>query len=73
MEVTATRTNVLVIAEALTKVTGFLKGIKTTAAQTTAAQLPQRTRWRLILRPAFRQFLRRKLLGSTGPLANATG
>ena len=56
------------IAEALTKVSGFLKRIKTTAEQ-----LTQAVRWRLILSTAFRYFLHGKVLGEVGRLAEATG
>jgi hypothetical protein len=68
VEVTSTHSKALVIAEALTKVSGFLKRIKTTAEQ-----LTQVARWRLILSVAFQYFLRGKVLGSVGQLAEATG
>jgi hypothetical protein len=68
VEVTSTHSKALVIAEALTKVSGFLKRIKATAEQFTQA-----TRWRLILSAAFQHFLRGKVLGSAGHLAEATG
>jgi hypothetical protein len=68
VEVTSTHAKALVIAAALAKVSGFLKRIKATAEQ-----LTQPDRWRLILSAAFRQFLRGKVLGSTGRLADATG
>ena len=68
VEVTSTHSKALVIAEALTKVNGFLKRIKTTAEQ-----LTQAARWRLILSAAFRYFLRGKALGEVGYLAEATG
>jgi len=68
VEVTSTHSKASVIAEALTKVSGFLKRIKATAEQ-----LTQPDRWRLILSAAFQQFLRGRVLGSTGHLANATG
>jgi hypothetical protein len=68
VEVTSTHSKARVIAEALTRVSGFLGRIKTTAEQ-----LSQAARWRLILSAAFRQFLRGKVLGSTGQLAEATG
>jgi len=52
-----------------TKVSAFLKRIKETAEQLTKA-----SQWRLILSVgAFQQFLRGKMLGSTGRLAMATG
>ncbi|HLJ15946.1 MAG TPA: hypothetical protein VKV15_15720, partial [Bryobacteraceae bacterium] len=67
-EVTSTHSKALVIAAALTKVSGFLKRIKATAEQ-----LTQVARWRLILSAAFQYFLRGKVLGSAGRLAEATG
>jgi hypothetical protein len=67
VEVTSTHSKALVIAEALTKVSGFLKRIKATAEQ-----LTQVARWRLILSAAFQHFLRGKVLGSVGHLAEAT-
>lgn len=68
VEVTSTHSKALVIAEALTKVSGFLKRIKATAEQLTQAR-----RWQLILSAAFQHFLRGKVLGSTRHLAEATG
>ena len=68
VEVTSTHAKASVIAEALTRVSGFLKQIKATAEQ-----LTQPARWRLILSAAFQHFLRGKVLGSTGRLAEATG
>jgi hypothetical protein len=68
VEVTSTHSKALVIAAALTKVSGFLKRIKETAEQLTKASL-----WRLILSAAFQHFLRGKVLGGTGRLAEATG
>ena len=68
VEVTSTHSKAQVIAEALTKVSGFLKRIKATAEQ-----LTQAARWRLILSAAFQYFLRGKVLGSTGRLVAATG
>lgn len=68
VEVTSTHAKAFVIAQALTMVSGFLKRIKTSAEQ-----LTQSARWRLILSVAFQQFLRGKVLGSTGRLAEATG
>jgi hypothetical protein len=68
IEVTSTHSKALVIAEALTKVNGFLKRINATAEQ-----LTQVARWRLILSAAFQHFLRGKVLGSVGHLAEATG
>src|SRR5664279_462859 len=67
VEVTSTHSKALVIAEALTKVSGFLQRIKATAEQ-----LTQVARWRLILSAAFQFFLRGKVLGSVGHLAAAT-
>jgi hypothetical protein len=68
VEVTSTHSKAGLIAEALTKVSGLLKRIKATAEQLTPA-----ARWRLILSAAFQAFLRGKVLGSTGRLAEATG
>ena len=68
VEVTSTHSKALVVAEALSKVSGFLKRIKATAEQFT-----QPVRWRLILSAAFQQFLGGKVIGSTGRLAEATG
>jgi hypothetical protein len=68
VEVTSMHSKAPMIAEAPTKVSGFLKRIKATAEQ-----LTQAARWRLILSAAFQQFLRGKVLGSTGRLAEATG
>lgn len=67
VEVTSTHSKAGLIAEALIKVSGFLKRIKATAEQ-----LSQADRWRLILSAAFQAFLRGKVLGSTGRLAHAT-
>ena len=67
VEVTSTHSKAQVIAEALTKVSGFLKRIKATAEQ-----LTQAARWRLIISAAFQYFLRGKVLGSTGRLVAAT-
>jgi hypothetical protein len=50
-----------VIAEALAKVSEFLKRIRATAEQ-----LTQTAGWRLILSTNFRQLLRRKVLGGNG-------
>ena len=68
VEVTSTHSKALVIAAALSKVSGFLKRIKASAEQLTQAD-----RWRLILSAAFQTFLRGKVLGSTGRLAEAMG
>ena len=65
VEITSTHAKASQIAEMLTKVSGFLKRIKTTAEQ-----LTQTERWRLILSAAFRQFLGGKVIGSTGRLAD---
>lgn len=51
VEVTSTHSKALVIAEALTKVSGFLKRIRATAEQSTRA-----ARWRLILSAAVQCF-----------------
>jgi hypothetical protein len=55
------------IAEILTKVSGFLKHIKSIAEQ-----LMEGDRWKLILSAAFRHFLGGKVIGRTGRLADAT-
>ncbi len=68
VEVTSTHAKAGLIAESLTKVSAFLKRIKETAEQ-----LTKDSRWRLILSAAFQQFLRGKVLGSTGRLADAIG
>jgi hypothetical protein len=68
VEVTSTHSKAPLIAAALTKVSGFLKHIKTSAEQ-----LTQAARWRLILSAAFQNFLHGRVLGSTGRLAEATG
>ena len=68
VEVTSTHSKAQMIAAALSKVSGFLKRIKASAEQ-----LIQTDRWRLILSAAFQNFLRGKVLGSTGRLAETTG
>ncbi len=68
VEVTSTHSKAGLIAEALTKVSRFLKRIKATAEQ-----LTQAARWRLILSTAFQAFLRGKVLGSTARLPQAAG
>jgi hypothetical protein len=68
VEITSTHAKGPQIAEILTKVSGFLKRIKTTAEQ-----LTQKERWKLILSAAFRQFLGGKIIGSPGRLADAPG
>lgn len=68
VEVTSTHSKASLIAAALTKVSGFLKRIRTTAEQ-----LTQSARWRLILSAAFQQFLRGRMLGSIGRLIETTG
>jgi len=68
VEVTSTHSKALVIAAALSKVSGFLKRIKASAEQ-----LTQVDRWRLILSAAFQNFLRGRVLRSTGRLAEAMG
>jgi len=57
-----------VVNPAHPQVSGLLKRIKETAEQ-----LNQVGRWRMILSAAFQQFLRGKLLGSTGRLAGTVG
>src|SRR5215831_16147726 len=61
VEVTSTHSQAGLIAEALTKVSGFLKRIKATVEQ-----LTQAARWRLILSAAFQAFLRAPCL-AIGP------
>jgi Transposase DDE domain group 1 len=68
VEITSTHAQASQIAEILTKVSGFLKRIRTTAEQ-----LTQRERWKLILSAAFRQFLGGRVIGSTGRLADVPG
>lgn len=68
VEITSTHAKASQISEILTKVSGFLKRIKTTAEQ-----LTQRERWKLILSAAFRHFLGGKVIGSTARLADAPG
>jgi hypothetical protein len=68
VEITSTHAKASQIAEILTKVSGFLKRIKTTAEQ-----LTQGERWKLILSAAFRQLLGGKVIGSPGRLADAPG
>jgi len=68
VEITSTHAKASQIAEILTKVSGFLKRIRTTAEQ-----LAQGERWKLILSAAFRYFLGGKVIGSTGRLADAPG
>jgi hypothetical protein len=68
VEITSLHAMADVIAEALTKVSGFLKRIRAAAEQ-----LTQPERWRLILSAAFRIFLRGRVLGSPGRLAETTG
>ena len=65
VEITSTHAKASQIAEIPTKVSGFLKRIKTTAEQ-----LTQRERWKLILSAAFRHFLGGRVIGSTGRLAD---
>jgi hypothetical protein len=68
IEVTSTHSKAPLIAKALRQVSAFLKRIKTSAEQ-----LTQHTRWKVILSAAFQHFLRGKVLGSTARLANNTG
>jgi hypothetical protein len=69
VEITSTHAKAAQIAEALTKVSAFLKRIKATAEQLTQGQ-----RWKLILSAAFRQFLGARsseaLVGSPMPPPN---
>lgn len=64
VEVTSTHSKAGLMAQALSKVSAFLKRLRTTAEQ-----LTQAGRWRLILSAAFRVFLRGKTLGGTAKLA----
>ncbi len=68
VEVTNLHSEAGVIAEALTKISRFLKWIKTSAEQ-----LNQIERWCLILSAAFQIFLRGRVLGNAGRLAETTG
>jgi hypothetical protein len=68
VEVTSTHSKAVAIATALGQVSGFLQRIKATAEQ-----LPQPAKWRLILSAAFQYFLRGKVLGGLGRLAEAAG
>ena len=68
LEITSMHSKAELIAKALTKVSSFLKRIKATAEQLAAPE-----RWRLILSAAFQSFLRGKVLGHTGRLAETTG
>ena len=68
VEVTSTHSKAQAIATTLGKVSGFLQRIKATAEQ-----LSQPAKWRLILSAAFQNFLRGKVLGGIGRLAEATG
>jgi hypothetical protein len=66
VEITSTHSMAPLIQAALTTVSAFFKRLKTTAEQ-----LSQPARWRLILSAAFRNFLQGKVIGSTGRLAEA--
>ncbi len=68
VEITSMHSKARQIAAALRKVSEFLKRIKATAEQ-----LTQKARWRLILSAAFQGFLRGRVLGTTGQLAESTG
>ena len=68
IEVTSTHSKASQMAEILTKVSGFLKRIKSIAEQ-----LTQPDRWKLILSAAFRSFLGGKVIGSPGRLDDAVG
>ena len=65
VEVTSTHAKAHAIAAALTRVSAFLQRIKTTAEQ-----LTQAGRWRLILSAAFQQFLAGRVIGSLGHFPN---
>ena len=67
VEITSTHSKAPLIAQALTRVSGFLNRIKTSAEQLTHIDT-----WRLILSAAFQSFLRGKILGSTVRLAQTT-
>ena len=67
VEITSTHAMAPLIEAALTRVSAFFKRLKTTAEQ-----LSQLTRWRLILSAAFRNFLNGKVIGSTARLAEST-
>jgi len=66
LEITSTHAEGQRIQEVLTKVSGFLKRIKTTAEQLTELE-----RWKWILSAAFRNFLGGRLLGREARLADA--
>ena len=66
VEITSTHAKAAQVAEILTRVSAYLKRIKTIAEQ-----LTQTERWKLILSAAFRHFLGGKVIGSTGRLADA--
>jgi hypothetical protein len=68
VEITSTHAKASQIADILTTVSRFLTRFKTTAEQ-----LTQRQRWKLILSAAFRHFLGGKVIGSTVRLADTTG
>ena len=67
LEITSMHSKAGLIAEALTKVSMFLKRIKETAEQLTEPE-----GWRLILSAAFQNFLHGRILGSTGRVAETT-
>ena len=67
VEITSMHSEGTKIAKILTKVSAFLKEIKTTAEQ-----LTQIEKWTLILSAAFSYFLGGRVLGSPGRLAEAT-
>jgi hypothetical protein len=68
VEITSTHSEAPAMEAALNRISGFFKTIKTTAEQ-----LTQLARWRLILSVAFRVFLGGRMVGSTARLAPATG
>jgi len=68
VEITSTHSMAPLIQAVLTKVSAFFKHI-----QTSAEQLSQSARWRLILSAAFKNFLGGRAIGNTGRFAEATG
>ena len=68
VEITSTHSMAPLIQAALTKVSAFFKHLRTSAEQ-----LTQAARWRLILSAAFRSFLAGRIIGTTGRLPQTTG
>lgn len=68
VEITSTHSMAPLIQAALMNVSDFFKRLKTTAEQ-----LSQPARWRLILSAAFRKFLEGKVIGTTSRLAEVAG